>query len=86
MVCAQKRAGEKQYKRWHMAKPVDPNPYRNGCPSFMDANMIALEVDFLDRSKLLESFHQLAEWRRDGISTSGCNMPAVGNIVALMLA
>jgi len=59
--------GEKQYRRWHMSKPVTINPSRNGNPFFMDENMIAFGVSWKDPSKMEEALLELCEILAEGV-------------------
>lgn len=51
--------GDKQFKRWHLAQPVEVNPSRNGDPLFMDDRMVAFGAIWRDVSKIREAMINL---------------------------
>jgi len=58
--------GDRQHKRWHMVKPCEINPSRNGDPLFMDANMLAVRATWRDLTKLDEALFELLEMFTNG--------------------
>lgn len=62
--------GEKQHRRWHMAKPITLNASRTGDPFFMDDNMLAFGVTWKDLAKIDEAFIQLFEYMATGVRGS----------------
>lgn len=63
--------GERQHKRWHLAKPVSINPSRNGNPYFMDDNLVAFGAKWLDGERTQEALFTLLELFAHGINDSG---------------
>jgi hypothetical protein len=53
--------GDRQHKRWHMVKPCEINPSRNGDPLFMDATMMAIRVSWRDLEKIDAALFELLE-------------------------
>lgn len=74
--------GERQHRRWHMARPVNASPHRNNCPAFMDGRMCALQVWFTDDERLADALQDLCDECEVGVNGS----PAAGTIQAIMLA
>ncbi len=73
--------GDKQFKRWHLARPVTQNPSRNGDPLFMDEEMIAFEAVWRDMSKIGEAMHNLLSTFTTGVGGSA----AIANPLALLI-
>lgn len=73
--------GEKQHRRWHMARPVHASPHRNDCPAFMDGKMCAVQVWFEDNERLMEALEWLCSYCISGPNGT----PGVGAIQAIML-
>jgi len=63
--------GDKQHRRWHMAKPISLNASRIGDPYFMDDNMVAFGATWKDLTKTDEAFIQLFEFMTAGIRGGG---------------
>lgn len=59
--------GEKQFKRWHMTRPVEVEPSRNGNPFFMDAEMVAFGVFWRDPDKIREAMMTLLSTFTQGV-------------------
>ena len=74
--------GEKQHRRWHLTKPVEVNPSRNGDPCFIDENMIAFRAVWKDGERLEPALLDLLETFHVGVKGSG----RIANPVALLLA
>lgn len=64
--------GEKQFRRWHLSRPVRVNPSRGGPgPLFMDDNLVAFEADWADTEKAEEALTELANLFVYGPRNSG---------------
>lgn len=63
--------GQKQYKRWHLDRPVDLDPSRSGDPFFMDENMIAFGAKWKDFEKYEEAIHTLLALFITGVRGEG---------------
>lgn len=59
--------GEKQYRRWHLARPVTIEPSRNGDPYFMDGEMLAFGASWKDDNKVSEALLNLLDMFARGI-------------------
>lgn len=74
--------GDRQHKRWHMVKPCEIDPSRNGDPLFMDTNMMAIRVTWRDLDKLDEALFELLEMFTNGF---GQHRKVIGIPLALEL-
>lgn len=63
--------GERQYKRWHLSKPVSINPSRHGDPYFMDDNLVAFGATWNDDDKLEDAMLELVGLFVRGIKNNG---------------
>ena len=63
--------GAKQFKRWHLNKPVTLEASRNGDPFFMDENMIAFGATWSDAAKAEEAFMGLMDLFSEGVNGGG---------------
>lgn len=53
-------AGERQFRRWHMAQPARISASRNGDPYFIDDNIACFGVEWADFERLQEASEELA--------------------------
>ena len=63
--------GEKQHRRWHLAKPVELDASKHGDPLFMDQNMVAFGAVWNDSAKSEEAFLSLMNLFTDGVNGDG---------------
>lgn len=63
--------GDKQYRRWHMSRPVDVRATRNGNPCFIDDNMLAFKASWRDAVKAAEAFETLLNAFQTGVNEQG---------------
>lgn len=73
--------GEKQHRRWHMARPINASPHRNDCPAFMDGKMCAVQVWLEDNERL----HEALEWLCSYCVSGPNGTAAAGTVQAIML-
>lgn len=59
--------GDKQFKRWHLAGPIEISPHRNDAPYFMDGEMVAFGVTWRDMSKIKEAMMSLLSTFATGV-------------------
>jgi hypothetical protein len=63
--------GDKQFKRWHLARQVQINPSRNGTPFFMDEEMVAFGAIWRDMLKVQEALLSLLHTFTMGVQGDG---------------
>ena len=63
--------GNRQYKRWHLERPIMLNPSRNGNPDFMDENMIGFVAKWTNSVHTADALLALCELFVTGVRDAG---------------
>lgn len=64
--------GERQHKRWHLARPVEIVASRKGDPFFMDDEMVAFGAVWKDGERIEPALLELLQFFTEGVKGAGC--------------